>query len=243
MPANQSTEENILNPSYNKTGDIFLKNQDTLRKLVGMLGMSLPVLLYIFLLADSGFTSVLPSISHYYFTRVSSIFIIIISLLAIFLLVYKGEERKDYLISSLAGIFALLVLLFPTDNLTLQSNGSYDEVNVTLLNVNDFRTKFHYFSAAIFLMSLNYMSFFLFTKSNLPASKRSKNKVRRNRIYRVCSLFMTLAIIVMLLGFVNVINASFYDTYQLTFWMELIAVEAFGFSWMVKGESFFADRN
>ncbi len=243
MEKTTTDDENILSPNYHITGDIFLKNQDTLRKLVGVSGISLPVFLYIFLLADSGFTSVLPSISHYYFTRVSSIFIIIISLLAVFLLVYKGEDRRDYLISSLAGIFALMLLLFPTDNLTQQLNGRFDEVNVTLLNENNFRPKFHYFSAAIFLLSLDYMSFFLFTKSNLPPSKRTKAKVRRNRIYRVCSLFMTLAIVIMMLGFVRVIPASFYDDHQLTFWMEVVAVEAFGFSWMVKGESFFADKH
>src|SRR6478735_2916006 len=94
--------------------EILVTQQITLRKLIGFLGILLPILLYVFLLIDIHYAKPLESISHYYFTRVSGIFVITVSLLAIFLIIYKGKERVDFIFSTLAGISALLLLLFPT---------------------------------------------------------------------------------------------------------------------------------
>ena len=105
--------QSSLLPTYEKTGDIALKNQKTLRKLVGVLGILLPLLVYLFLQVTDNFNSALPSISHYYFTRAASIFEIIVSLLAVFLMIYKGEKFIDYILSTIAGLSALLMLIFP----------------------------------------------------------------------------------------------------------------------------------
>ncbi|WP_460974130.1 hypothetical protein [Spirosoma migulaei] len=242
MTQKQSDPTNPLQPNYSIVGDIVLKNQNTLRKLVGILGMILPALCYILLQIDSNFSPVLPSISHYYFTRSCGIFLICVSSLSIFLLIYKGQEPVDFYVSFLAGISAFCVLLFPTDNLLDLLNGKYSSVTVTILKTSDFRPKFHYFSAAIFLSCLAFMSFFLFTRSNLPPSKRPKAKIRRNRIYRVCAVIMVVALSIIFLGFLQVIPDKYYNDHCLTFWMEVLAVEAFGFSWMVKGNSFFTDK-
>ncbi|GAB3996529.1 DUF998 domain-containing protein [Spirosoma daeguense] len=238
----KSSNEGFLEPNYKTTGDIVLKRQDTLRQLVGILGITLPICLYLFLQIDSGFSSVLPSISHYYYTRACGIFIISVSALAIFLLIYKGEDTVDFYASVIAGFSALCVLLFPTDDLASLSGGKYVTVNVTDLKDSDFRKGFHYLSAAIFLLSLTYMALFLFTRSALPPSKRPKAKIIRNRIYRVCAATMLGALIVIFLGYLGFIPEDYYNTYCLTFWMEVLAVEAFGFAWMVKGKAFFTDR-
>jgi hypothetical protein len=231
------TEKELFQPDYTMTGDILLKKQNTLRKLVGTLGMILPVSLVLFLQIDTRFDSVLPSISHYYYTRAYGVFVICVSLLAIFLLVYKGEGLMDYYLSSLAGFSALCVVLFPTGNLCGLEGGRFDNVTVTILTNSAFRSGFHYLSAAIFLGSLAMMSLCLFTRSDTPPSKRPKSKRIRNRIYRVCAGIMFLAMIVILLGNISdtVIDSSFYNKYSLTFWMEALAVEAFGVSWIVKG--------
>lgn len=231
----------MLRPDYRQTGDLVLQNQNTLRKFVGILGISLPITMFLFLQIDSGFASVLPSISHYYYTRACGIFLISVSSLAVFLLIYKGEEPIDFYTSSIAGLFALCVLLFPTGNLSCELRGKFEIVSVTTLKKSAFREEFHYFSAAVFLASLAFMSFFLFTKSSLPPSKRPKAKVFRNRIYRICGVVMLLAMSVIFLGFLNIIPVDYYNEHCLTYWMEVVAVEAFGFSWMVKGNSFFTD--
>ena len=114
---NNGLFKEVLKPSFDSDGEIALQQQRTLRKLVGFLGISLPVIIYLFLQITDDFNPVLPSISHYYFTRSSSFFLITVSVLAIFLLIYKGCSLTDYYISGIAGISALLMLIFPTDNL------------------------------------------------------------------------------------------------------------------------------
>jgi hypothetical protein len=236
-------KRNSILPDYSTTGGLALKNQNTLRRLVGILGILLPLLVYLFLQLTSNFDLILPSISHYYFTRAASIFEIIVSLLAIFLLIYKGEKLVDYILSSVAGISALLMLIFPTSNLRgFNGTSKYDSIAVTFFHTSLFRPKFHYACAALFLLSLALMALFLFTKSSDSPSFRTRNKKIRNKIYRICGVAMLAALCVAFLGFVNVIQPNFYDANNLTFWMEVVAVEAFGIAWMVKGELVLADK-
>lgn len=239
-----------ISSDYKQTGDILLRNQDTLRKLVGILGILLPLFLWGGVWLDTlrrstpPFTHVLPSMSHYYYTRVTAALIIAVSLIAIFLMVYKGEKPKDAYVSTLAGTFAMVLLLFPTYDLFGSENGRFDQVAlITKTHPNEFRSTLHYIAAGIFLTSLAYMSYFLFTKSNLPIAKRTARKKIRNRIYRTCAILMVLAMVVMFCGFKGWIDEKFYNTNCLTFWMEFVAVEAFGVSWMVKGRSILTDRN
>ena len=43
-------------------------------------------------------------------------------------------------------------------------------------------------------------------------------------------------------GLLKQIPEADYQQYCVTYWMETIAVEAFGFSWLVKGEALFEDN-
>lgn len=237
------SHSNAILPDYKSTGDIALKDQQTLRKLLGSLGILLPLLLYIFLWVTSNFNLVLPSISHYYFTRAASLFEIIVSLLAVFLLIYKGEELLDYILSSIAGFSALLMLLLPTGNLRGYNHSiKYDPVAVTFFKESLLRPKLHYAFASLFLLSLAVMALFVFTKSSHAPRNRTRNKRRRNKIYRLCGTVMLVALVVALLGFLSVIPPGIYDGNNLTFWMETLAIEAFGVAWMVKGEAVLADK-
>lgn len=231
----------ILKVDYKEDNTIWLTNSLTLRKIIGVLGMTMPLLLYLFLYLDSGLSSPLESISHYYYTRVSSIFVIILSLLAIFLIVYKGKKPIDFYISLFAGVCALLVVLFPTNNLTDICGDSTKKYAVTILPKSDFRMYFHYTVAGLFFLCLSYMSFFLFTKSNKSPSERGSQKIIRNRIYRTCGILTVLAILILFAGFLKIIPSEYFKQYPLTFWMETIAVESFGFAWLIKGETLFKD--
>lgn len=230
-----------LKANYSNNDTVWLSSGYTLRKLVGILGMLLPLLLYLFLLISYGIKTPLDSISHYYFTRVTSIFIIILGTLAIFLMVYKAEKSIDFYISFIAGIFALCVLLFPTSNITNICCDPSKDYAVTFLRDSSAREYFHYTSAAIFLLALAYMSLFLFTKSDKPRSEIGRKKKIRNTIYIVCGVIMLVALLVILLGTIGVIPRGFYEKYHLTYWMETVSIEAFGFSWLIKGRSFFKD--
>ena len=236
-----STIEKNLNLDYvSEKGRIWLSDQNMLRKLIGILGILMPALLFIVLLIDAHYTKPLYSISHYYYTRACGIFVIIVSLLAIFLLIYKGKEVIDFYFSSIAGLFALCLLMFPTDNIT----DVYDPkhiIVVTVLKESPLRTHFHYISAAIFLSCLAYMSLFLFTKSDKSATARGKAKRRRNRIFRCCGVIMILAILVISANFMGWISDDVFTEYHLTFWMETVAIESFGVSWLVKAQVILKD--
>jgi membrane protease YdiL (CAAX protease family) len=235
-------EIKALDLKFNNDNELWLTSGYTLRKIIGILGIALPLLLFFFLKIESGLDQPLESLSHYYYTRAGSIFTIIVSLLAIFLIVYKGSDPIDFYLSAIAGIFALCVLLFPTDNLTEVCCDDNNRHAVTFISANYYREKFHYVSAAIFLLSLAYMSLFLFTRSNPEVSKRGENKKRRNVIFIICGIIMVAALLVIFIGgFLQAIPEDVYDKNKLTFWMEAVAVEAFGFSWLVKGEMILKD--
>lgn len=246
MHSNPTNKEiKALNVSFTGKNDIWLTNGYTLRKLIGILGMSLPFLLWLFLGIESDYWNTLESISHYYYTRAGSVFIIIVSLLAIFLIVYKGKDPIDFYLSAIAGIFALFVLLFPTGNLISalgDTSKPYAITYITPTASSGFRETFHYISAAIFLLCLAAMSLFLFTKTPVPLRKRGRNKYIRNGIYYLCGGLMVVAILVIFIGgFLEAIPEDVYNRLSVTFWMETVAVEAFGFSWLVKGEAILKD--
>ncbi len=238
----QSKVDEALNLDYNDPSGLWVSNGSTLRKLIGILGMLLPLLLWLYLLIAYRFGTPLESISHYYYTRAGTVFTIVVSLLAIFLIVYKGYRPVDFYVSLTAGVFALCVLLFPTSNLCDACKDIRREYCVTVLPVNGAREDFHYISAGIFLLCLAAMSLFLFTKSDKREQERGPGKITRNRIYRISGVIMVGALLVIFFGgFLEGIREDIYDNNHLTFWMEAVAVEAFGFSWLVKGETLFKD--
>ena len=224
---------------YSKTDEIALTRQKTLRILVGFLGVLLPLVLFLFLLIDRGYGKTLESISHYYYTRASGVFVLTLSLLAIFLIVYKGKKPIDFILSTTAGVCALLVVLFPTSNIS--KNSESFPCSVTTLNPNDFRVTLHLISAVIFLLALAAMSLFLFTKSDVPRQYRTKEKNIRNVFFRICGIIMVIAMLLAFLGSYNIIPLPMFGE-SLVFWMETIAVESFGFAWLIKAEVFFKDK-
>jgi succinate dehydrogenase hydrophobic anchor subunit len=241
---NKSKDSNLttfLKLDYKEDNSIWLTNSLTLRKIIGVLGMAMPLLLYAFLFFDNGMQEPLESISHYYYTRVSGIFVIILSLLAFFLIIYKGKETVDFYISLFAGVFALLVVLFPTSNITKICGDATKKYAVTILPNSDFRMYFHYTAAALFFLCLSYMSFFLFTRSDKSPSERGTQKTIRNRIYRTCGVLMLLSILILFIHSFKIIELNSLTSFPLTFWMETLAIESFGLAWLVKGETLFKD--
>lgn len=227
--------------------DIWLQSAKTLSRLIGILGMLLPLLLWLFLLVVNKHYRILPTISHYYFTRSNVIFVIVVSLIAIFLLIYK-KGKGGFFWSTIAAIGALLLLLFPTNPLTESCLGICDTVNIAHIEPNKGRNIFHYISTAVFLGSLAIMSLFVFTRQNKeklvnqPESCAPSKVKHQNTVYRICGLIMVFSLLSILIGSFNTDVKPIYEANNLTFWLETLAVEAFGFSWLVKGETVFRSK-
>jgi hypothetical protein len=232
----------ILAKQYNTdVEELMLTKPNSLRITVGLLGILLPVLLWLFTSTYCHYYGFIPSISHYYFTRACGVFEIVVGVLAIFLLIYKGDKPIDFWLSTGAGVCALIMLLYPTNNLCNLEGGIYNSVTVTKLIDNKFREGAHLATAGIFLGCLACMSLFVFTRPNKKLAIQTLQKKKRNFVYIFCGIVMVLALLTVLIFHIFFENNQWYTNNHMTYWMEVVAVEFFGISWMVKGKVFFKD--
>jgi hypothetical protein len=63
----------------------------------------------------------------------------------------------------------------------------------------------------------------------------------RNRVYRVCGWLM-LACVAGIAVFKLTLSDAWVRDHRVVFWLETIAITAFGVSWLVKGEAILADE-
>ncbi len=205
-----------------------------IRKIIGLLGIALPILIYVF------HGELLSSISHYYYSRSAVFFIAILSAFGLLLISYKGYEKdkdteifSDNLITHIGGISALLVVLLPT---TCIGSNSVEITNMCLLqnyplfgHDNEIIRLIHLASAGVFFFTMGYMSIFRFTKGKLTDEKKTKN-----RIYRVCGIAVWISIGILA---IETIFQNFHFTEYDVFIFETVSVVAFGIAWVVKGEA------
>ncbi len=214
----------------------------TLRKAIGVLGIALPVVVTAGSVMIDDCTGLLPSISDYYHTNLRNIFTGIMCSVAIFLFTYRGPDRQDGIAGKLGCIFALGLAFFPTviDDATCRLCEEAPLKCDSITPQDHWMSKVHMASALLFFLVLIYFSLFLFTKSN--TSHPTPEKIIRNRLYRVCGYTM-LACIILLVVYVLFISSKYpvLEQYNIIFWLETIALTAFGVSWLVKGELILKD--
>ena len=194
-------------------------NTKRMRIMIGALGMLLPWLVALVTLSWP------ESIScTYYSVFAVGVFMVILGSAGILLINYKGYDRVDDVTATFAGIFGLLICLFP---MVYVEN---PEMKTGVLHLpSDISNIFHCISAFAFFGFLAFMSFFLFTKSS---GEMTKKKKIRNIIYRVCGIGMIGSFLLLLLNFIPGVNI-----YNLTWIVETIALTFFGISWIVKSDS------
>lgn len=217
-----------------------------LRKAIGWIGILIPVVLIWGSYQFSECRQVQPSISHYYYTNVRELFVGAISGVALFLFCYKGCSRLDSRCANFAGFFGLIVALFPTDITCIKKDiggncSAYYPCQHDLVSFTSvpYHGTIHLVAAALFFLTLAFMSIALFTLSNEPPVLRTPQKRNRNRIYRVCGWTMVGSIVCIGIYFAT---GKKETENQFTLIFETIALLAFGFSWLTKGEAIFGDR-
>lgn len=200
----------------------------TLRKAIGYIGIALPFVLYLGgkLVYALGLQS---SISAFYHTEMRDVFVGSLCSIGVFMLSYKGYDRQDDIAGDLACLFAVGVAFFPTapDDPSQQAK---------LIGT------FHVIFASLFFLTLSYFSLCLFTKTD-PEKRPTRRKLNRNRVYRICGYTMLGALAVIL--FIGVLPngaSAAIKKFKPVFWLEGIAIEAFGVSWMTKGEAILKDE-
>lgn len=201
---------------------------NTLRQLIGWLGVTLPLLL---VLGTWGFQ---PSISDYYYTNERDYFEGVLFFLAAFLFAYRpyGDDGwKDQWITNAAGLFALILALFPTSNALL---GHVPHELVLNFIPASWSGTIHNFGSGGLFVCFAVLSFFFFTLG--PKEGRTAKKKVRNLLYRVFGLGIAGCI-----GYIGYTAATAGPggTQSLSiFWPEAVALVLFGLSWLVKGGAF-----
>lgn len=202
-------------------------NTTRLRCTIGWLGMLLPwMVLVLSCVYGYGFPD---SISQtYYFEPCITPFMIILGSAGLLLFSYKGYDKQDDIICTLAGLFGLGICIFPSSaSLLLDTNGMVGTFQIAE-NVSSW---VHNISAFIFFALLSFNSLFLFTKSS---GNMTENKKKRNVIFRVCGVGMLASFLMLLLPIPHII------------WIvEAIALAFFGISWLTKADYYpwlFADK-
>ncbi len=187
----------------------------TFRKVIGFIGLLLPLAVIV----GSGFRPVLPTISHYYHSQSGDIFVGALIICGIFLLCYKGFDKKDDIICNIAGTAVIVTALFP-------ELGDSRQYFMQLVNARTAQA-IHFVGAFVTFGSLGYMSFFQFSKSF---------DVKMNMLHKFLGSIMFIC-----LGAAVVINAipnnyEIVHNGRILFILETVLLGAFGVSWLIKGK-------
>lgn len=217
-----------------------LISYQTLRKTIGWLGILLPAAMIAGNAIFGLCYTIQSSVSHYYYTVTGNLLTGILCAVALFLVAYKGYSWLDQFCSSLAGALALLIALFPTDMETLAAQGTEKQSCVIFeLPTHAFRNAVHYGSAGLFFLTLAFISWALFTKGD---DDPTHEKQVRNQVYRTCSIVIISC--VLLIGAYGIWGdrEDRISRFKPVFFLEWIALLAFGTSWLVKGELVLKDK-
>ena len=201
-----------------------------IRNICGLLGMLLPWLS----LLGAALVDVKPgsswwhSISATYYQTPA--LAAVLTAASIVLMTYDGYSKLDNVITTLSGVFGLLIVLFPCSvGWLAKSDGvGFFQVPMRVSSV------IHNASAAAFFILLAFNCVFLFTKYDAAAGM-TKEKETRNLIYRVCGWGMVAAMVLL------VILQQFLRGWIVMI-AEIVLLQLFGFSWLVKGGVFFKDK-
>jgi len=220
-----------------------------LRRAIGLIGVFLPFVLVIGKIIIEG-PGMEGSISAYYYTVMRGVFVGSLCAIGVFLLSYR-YQKHDIIAAVLAGIFAIGVALFPTTP------------SVAPTPTDEIIGVVHAVCAGLFFLTLAYMSIFLFTRTHpskmlsprkpleylsllvatrtVPGEPLEPRKKWRNVIYRVCGYAIVLCVV--LIGIVAIpAIKNLVEQLHPVFWLESIAILAFGFSWLIKGDTILKDR-
>jgi hypothetical protein len=201
----------------------------TLRTIIGVLGMALPFVISLGAMAFFQ-TGLQNSISAYYHTGMRDVLVGMLWAIGFFLFSYEGYERADNIAGELACLFAIGVALFPTT-----PEGATGPVAIVIGVV-------HLVFAGLLFLTLSYFCIFLFTKTD-PETPPTARKLQRNVIYRICGYTMLLSFLLIAV-YTYLLPGDLVTSlapYRPIFWLESLAIFAFGTSWFTKGEGILRD--
>jgi hypothetical protein len=212
-----------------------------LRKAIGIIGVALPfvlafgqILLHALKIQSSLHSPVIESsISSYYYTDMRNIFVGSMCAIGVFLMSYRGYDWRDAIAGRFAFVCAIGVALFPTSPLPPAfPPATPDQKLIGGVHLT--------FAALLFLTLAYRFSLKLFTETD-PNKTPTRQKLKRNVVYRVSGYIMLACIALIAVAALPPIRAM-VERFAPRFWLEAIAIVAFGVSWLTKGEAILKDQ-
>lgn len=225
----------------NGGSDSLLIHYKTMRITIGVFGLLYPVIMvggsFLF-----GETEMRMSISQYYHSVMGDFFVGILFAQAMFLFAYQGYKfnpdkpghnfplkLSDNAAGNIAAMGALGTAIFPTIECNV-SGGCGTSTSAYL----------HWIFSALFFLTLAYICLCLFVQTG--EAEPTVQKKRRNKWYKLCGYIMLAAFAgAIIKGLLPADLEAVVDDYNPIFWLETVAVMAFGLSWFIKGEAIFKD--
>lgn len=233
-------------------------NQTRLAFYVGLVAVVLPSILIVAGITE--LTCFYDSISHFYYaTWLGSAFVGALVFIGTYLLAYQGLNPGERHLSTCAGYCAFAVALFPTahagctdptwsgraflDFETLSTDAPPAITGTSLFLQFPGASFLHMAGAGLLFSFLAWFSLVVFTRE-VPGRDRTGGghltqvKRLRNRIYKATggAILVCLALLFLRVVFEFFFGTlAFWNAWNLTFWLEAIALYAFGIAWMVKG--------
>lgn len=215
-----------------KQGHVVISYKN-LRRLIGILGIALPVLCLVGFLFTG--VTIQPSISHYYYTSVRDVFTGIMIGVSMFLITYDGYTKVDEWITNFSGFFGFGVALCPCIFIANPS------VHVGFFNLSSSVSNYIHMTCAVsFFMLLAFNSIFLFTKT-ADSEQMTSNKKKRNILFIICGIVMFVSLITLFI-MRGILGEPAFSSKPIVFALECVMLTAFGVSWLVKGETMWRDK-
>jgi hypothetical protein len=215
-----------------------------LRKTLGILGVLLPVLTIVFSLFGFKYFGTpihIENISASHYFNSYLFFEGILLSVGLFLIHYDGYDVGDKRLTTIAGIGAIIICLFPSPS------SSYsmitDPWNIIMLD-QSITGILHIIGALVFFVCLFIMECFRFTKTT---GVLTREKIIRNKIYTICGWITLLGILlfVPIDSIPQIFHTKKISVGPFGFGMigETISLWSFGISWLIKGEALIKDKS
>lgn len=184
-----------------------------LRRSIGVAAMTFPFVLVIGNWVVKRALGIEPSISDYYHTAMRDLFVATLCVIAICLWLYRGPQKKDDFAANFAALCAFVVALVPT------TPSKASEAQTALGQV-------HFAAAALLFATLAYFCLFLFTRTK--HSPPWKLRVYVGSGWTMIGCIAAIAVVKLFAA------KAWIDRWDPVFWLEAVAILAFGASWLTK---------
>lgn len=222
-------------------GSVFKQPYLALRRNIGYLAIFLPGIVWVGAMLLPPHVGIQNSISAYYHTEMRNVFVGILFAMGFFLWTYdpkfydKSYGNRDRYFGKAAAVFAIAVAFFPT------SRENWEAIIPPAVYSEGIYGFLHLIFAFLLFGTMIYFSYFLFTETR-PGKKirPGSAKEKRNRVYRAMALVMSVCVVLIGAYFVTEfwgLGRNLFDQLPPVFFLEGMAILAFGISWAVKGEA------